>query len=211
MIVAHWQAANVHRWSWRRPAVALGASLLLHGLLAGNWPSGGRPAVGVMPQLQAQLEIPLEAAAPVATVAEPFREAEAPRPSRSVVAATPLAARQAASVAAAEIQPSTSAGVNAGSNIPDSGFIPARELDRFPAPVIPLDFGGAGIGAGTVRAWVSIDLAGTVVDVTVLDADPSGALQRQLREYLRTVQFLPGIKDERPVRSRILLELTGRS
>jgi hypothetical protein len=58
-----------------------------------------------------------------------------------------------------------------------------------------------------VRAWVSIDLAGNVVDVEMVDIDPSGVLRRQLREQLLAVQFMPGMKNDRPVRSRILLEL----
>lgn len=70
----------------------------------------------------------------------------------------------------------------------------------------PLELHGVGM-AGPVRVWVSIDFAGAVADVTVIDADPSGILQRQVRDQLLAVRFIPGMKDERAVRSRILLEL----
>ncbi len=206
MIAASGNTASLYRWSWRRVALALSASLLVHYLLAGSWPvsGGGRPALPLTAELHAQLEVPVEPlTVPAADTADLLREHPETGASRAVSVAVTPAVRPSASAAASEIQPSA----NSGSNIPDPRFFPARELDRYPAPVVPLDFRSVGARGGLVRVWVNIDLAGNVVDVDVLDIDPAGVLQRQVREQLLAVQFMPGMKDDRPVRSRILLEL----
>lgn len=193
----------MQRWSWRRLAVALGASLLVHYLVVGGWPAsgGGGSAAVLTPQLHAQLQIP--AVPPTNPFTESAEQPEAPEQAKSVRPVAVLADRVERRTAAApsETQPAA----NAGSAVPDPRFFPARELDRYPVPLVPLDL--RGVGGGAVRAWVSIDLAGNVVEVVVVDAGPSVALQQQVREQLLAVRFMPGMKDERPVRSRVLMEL----
>jgi protein TonB len=93
------------------------------------------------------------------------------------------------------------------SAIPDSRFYSARELDRFPEPLTPLELQSGTGRSGSVRLRIGIDLAGRVVEVDVVDSDPSGALEVYAREQLQVTRFMPGLKDGRPVRSRILLEL----
>jgi len=61
--------------------------------------------------------------------------------------------------------------------------------------------------AGGVRLWVSIDQAGRVVDVAVIDADPPGEFERLARERVLATWFVPAERDGRPVKSRILLVL----
>jgi hypothetical protein len=205
MLAARWNAAPVRRWSWQRLVVALGASLLAHYLVVGGWPvsGGGRPAAGETPQMHAQLEIQAQPwAAPVPDIVDPPPEPEPAKTPRPVSAAATRAERQMP-------PPLTEAKLpaNSGANVPDPRFFAARELDRYPVPLAPLDLRGMGSRTELVRAWVSIDFVGSVVDVTVLDADPSGSLQQQVRERLLTARFMPGMKDERPVRSRVLLEL----
>jgi TonB family protein len=95
----------------------------------------------------------------------------------------------------------------AGAGVPDPRFYQARELDRYPAPLAPLNLQAAAGLSGSVRLWLSIDLTGNVVDVSVADADPSGALESRARESLLATRFMPAMKNERPVKSRILLEL----
>lgn len=207
MTAANWSIATAQHWSWRRLAVALGASLLTHYLVAGGWPAagGGRLPTIVAPSLHAQLELAVEPrTVPVLPVAESVEPPREHRPAKSSRLESAPVNRTEPPDATAPRE--TSAAANAGPAIPDSRFFPARELDRYPTPLVPLDLRVPGM-VGSVRAWVSIDLAGTVVDVTVIDADPAGVLQRQLREQLLALRFVPGMKDERAVRSRILLEL----
>jgi hypothetical protein len=94
-----------------------------------------------------------------------------------------------------------------GASVPDLHFYQARELDRYPVPLTPLNLQAAAGRAGSVRLWLSIDHAGNAVDVAVIDADPSGDLASMARESLLATRFMPAVKNERPVKSRILLEL----
>ncbi len=152
--------------------------------------------------LDAQLEI-IAAPLAVQSAGSPDlpHEALPPRPEPSVAAQ--LARKDAPAVAHPEVQPPATP----GSVIPDSRFFSARELDRFPVPVEPLELRTAVSQSGSLRLRIGIDLAGRVVDVEVVDGDPSGALETYAREQLQAVRFMPGLKDDRPVRSRILLEL----
>lgn len=188
--------------SLRRPLIALGVSLLAHVLLAGGWTGGGGAprAVAVSPALQARLDaapapllvtesVPL--AAPDAMPDKPSPQLPASRP-RTRPAAAP-ATRQPGAVASG----------------PDTRFYLARELDRYPSPLsaLRLDAGEREGTAGRVRLWVSIDQAGRVVDAAVIDADPSGTMEQSGRELVLATRFLPGQRDGRPVKSRVLLVL----
>lgn|GEM_PF-2803258 len=128
-------------------------------------------------------------------------------PPKSESSRPPLLARKSPPTAAS---PEVQSSATPGSVIPDSRFYSARELDRFPAPVQPLELRAAMGQSGSVRLSIGIDLAGRVVDVEVVDGDPSGVLETYAREQLQAVRFMPGLKDDRPVRSRILLELHYR-
>ncbi|MBS1216879.1 MAG: TonB domain protein [Proteobacteria bacterium] len=189
-------------FSLRRPLIALGASLLAHLLIAGSWTGGaGAPhAAAISPPLQARLDaapalllvtesVPL--AAPDAMPVKPSPVLPASRP-RSRPAAVP-ATRQTGAVTSG----------------PDMRFYLARELDRYPSPLSALRLGsGEREGnAGRVRLWVSIDQAGRVVDAAVIDADPSGTIEQSGRELVLATRFLPGQRDGRPVKSRVLLVL----
>jgi hypothetical protein len=155
-----------------------------------------------MTQLKAQLEI---AAAPltVTSTAPPELSHEASRPE----AAPSVPSRVTRTAPPSAVIPEVQSPASSDTAIPDSRFYSARELDRFPAPVTPLELRSGTGRAGSVRVRIGIDLAGRVVEVEVVDGDPSGVLQIYAREQLQAVRFLPGLKDDRPVRSRILLEL----
>jgi outer membrane biosynthesis protein TonB len=190
-------------WPWQRLAVALGASLLAHYLIVGAWTSsGGGRSKPMMTQLKAQLEIP---AAPLTVTSEasPDLSHEASRPG----AAPSVPSQVTRTAPTSAFIPEAQSPASSGSAIPDSRFYSARELDRFPAPVTPLELRSGTGRAGSVRVRIGIDLAGRVVDLEVVDGDPSGALEIYAREHLQAIRFLPGLKDDRPVRSRILLEL----
>ncbi len=72
---------------------------------------------------------------------------------------------------------------------------------------MPLDL-RTGLGSvGVVRFWVSIDITGYAVEAEVITGDLPAALAASARDLLLAARFSPGFKNERPVKSRILLEL----
>ena len=199
MIAGAWNASPACRWPWRRLLPALIASALAHYLIVDGWPPSGGiahvPAARL--QLQAQLELPGDP-----LVVPEIRSGE--RPVEPILA--PLAAPAVATppaVAAVERQPAPSA----GAAVPDSRIYPARELDRYPFPLAPLDLRAVPGQMGIVRFWITIDPAGNVVDVERVENDVPAALASLARQLLLATRFEPGVKEERPVKCRILLEL----
>ena len=92
---------------------------------------------------------------------------------------------------------------------PDPNFYAARDLDSYPAPLTTLRIDGfPGTGGGELRLEVLIDEHGIVREVNVTGAIRPGGAEEELRALLAATRFLPGVKDGRAVRSRILLSLT---
>ena len=186
------------RASSRRLIIALGASLLAHYMVAGAWRGGAPQSAVSQPAIAARLEAPADALllrdAPGTGVASPPAAIQA----RSGV---PQLARNA-------VRPAQPVIVTAQPG-PDNRVYLARELDRYPAPVtaISLNAGTAGTPAGSVRLWVSIDQAGRVTDIAVIDAEPPVVFDAVARERLLGTRFSPAYKDERAVKSRVLLVL----
>jgi hypothetical protein len=198
MIAGAWNASPACRWSWRRLLPALIASALVHYLIVDGWPpSGGIPHVpAAMRQLQAQLELPAEPLPGIQPGELPVAPVPAQQPKPAAAAGLPA-------VAAVERQPAPSA----GAAVPDLRIYPARELDRYPVPLAPLDLRAVPGQTGIMRFWITIDPAGNVVDVDRVENDVPAALTSLARQLLLATRFEPGVKEQRPVKCRILLEL----
>lgn len=186
------------RASSRRLIIALGASVLVHYVVAGAWRGGAPQSAGSQTAIAARLEAPADA--PLLRDA-PGTGAASPPAAIQTWSGVPQLARHAlrpAQPAVAAAQPG-----------PDHRVYLARELDRYPAPVaaLSLDAGAGGASAGSVRLWVSIDQAGQVTDIAVIDAEPPAAFDAVARERLLGMRFSPAYKDDRPVKSRVLLVL----
>ncbi len=184
--------------SARRLIIALGVSLLAHYIVAGAWRSGASQAVS-RTGIAARLEAPgsavdaqllrgtpgISVESPPTVMHEPFnvpqRERHAGRAARPVIVTAP-------------------AGI-------DTRVYPARELDRYPAPVtaLSLNAGTSGAPAGSVRLWVSIDQAGRVTGIEVIDTGSPVVFDAIARERLLGTRFSPAYKDEKAVKSRVLL------
>lgn len=205
MFVAGWSISPKIGWPWQRMLPALIASALAHYLIVDVWrPSGGPSQFSaVIPQLQARLEMPeVLPAALEKTIAEDLTAELPEKP-----AATPRTARVAPAMPPAVAVPETSSPENPGAAVPDLRVYAARELDRYPVPLKPLDLPTGQGRAGIARIWVSIDITGSVVEAEFIAADLPAALAASARELLLAARFSPGFRDERPVKSRILLEL----
>ncbi len=200
MFAATCNAYPVCRWPWRRLWLALIMSTLAHYLIVEGWPpTGGVPlAPSANLQLHAQLELP--AAPPAVPVIASGEQNVKPIPAQP---AAPVAPATQPAVSAIVPQP----GPSAGAAMPDPRIFPARELDRYPVPLTPLELRAGTNPAGIVRLWATIDAAGNVVDVDLVAGDAPAALALMARQLLLAARFEPGFKDERPVKCRILLEL----
>ena len=192
--------SEAERASSRRLIIALGASLLTHYVVAGAWRDGAPQSAVSQTAIAARLEAPADAPllrdAPGTGVVSPPAAIQAwsgvPQLARNAVRAAQPA------IATATAQPG-----------PDNRVYLARELDRYPAPVaaLSLDAGAGGASAGSVRLWVTIDQTGQVTDIAVIDAEPPVVFDAVARERLLGMWFSPAYKDERPVKSRVLLVL----
>jgi len=177
----------------RRMLIALGASLCVHFLIVGGWGGAGaaRTIEIVLAPLQARLQ-------PMTGILPPLAEVDTPS---EITRPQPAASPQLA--AAPGQSPS-----RASASGQDLRFYLARELDRYPSPLSALGLHREKDGGtGSARLWVSIDQAGRVVDVTVIDANPPGELEHLARERVLATRFMPAWRDGRPVKSRVLLVL----
>jgi protein TonB len=95
---------------------------------------------------------------------------------------------------------------------PDLTYYAARQLDVYPALSSALDlrYTANASAAGTIgRALVLllIDNTGFVDDVAVVEAEPAGSVEEELRRTFAAVRFTPALKDGRAVRSRVLVHV----
>lgn len=96
---------------------------------------------------------------------------------------------------------------------PDPTYYAARELDTYPRPLEPLGFDPAERAAresagGRLRVQLLIDEHGTVREVSVLEADPAGYFEESARSVLSAARFFPGMKDGRPVKTRLIVSVS---
>ncbi len=96
---------------------------------------------------------------------------------------------------------------------PDPTYYAARDLDVYPRLAAPLDLdrfarGVAGDVAARIRLALLIDEAGIVREIAVIETEPPGRLQDELRSALAAARFFPGQKDGRAVKSRVLLSVS---
>lgn len=184
----------------RRLIIALAASLLAHYMIAGAW-RGGAPqsATSQKTSIAARLEVPGSAADTLLLRGEPGISSESSPTVRHELFTAPQRVRRAERAArpALVIAP---AGI-------DTRVYLARELDRYPAPVtaLSLNAGTSGAPADGVRLWVSIDQAGRVTGIEVINTGSPVVFDAIARERLLGTQFSPAYKDEKAVKSRVLL------
>ncbi len=185
----------------RRLIIALGASLLVHYVAAGAWRGGPAQSVVSRTGVAARLETSAVAVDAQLRQGAPGIRGEPAPAVISELADASVRERRAgpATRPAAAIAP---AGI-------DTRVYLARELDRFPAPVTAISLNA--VTAGSVRMWVSIDQAGRVTDIEVIDAGTPVIFDAVEHERLLAMQFSPAYRDHKAVKSRVLLVLSHGS
>jgi len=94
----------------------------------------------------------------------------------------------------------------------DPNYYTARDLDRYPRPVVPLDIDrfvdrSARIPSAGIRLELIIDEYGIVNDVAFAAPGIPGVLETELRAVIAATRFVPARKDGRAVRSRVLMSI----
>jgi protein TonB len=97
--------------------------------------------------------------------------------------------------------------------MPDLTYYGTRQLDVYPTLSAALDIrytdsaAAAGI-TGHALILVLIDAAGTVDDVKVVEADPAGYFENDVRQAFMAARFTPAVRNGRSVRSRLLVRVS---
>jgi periplasmic protein TonB len=102
---------------------------------------------------------------------------------------------------------------SSGLDTPDLTYYGTRQLDVYPTLSAALDlrYGDSAAAAGIVGhalILVLIDASGRVDDVKVVEAEPAGYFESDVREAFMTARFTPGIRNGRSVRSRVLVRVS---
>lgn len=95
---------------------------------------------------------------------------------------------------------------------PDLTYYAARQLDIYPALTSVLDLrypeqASAARVTGRAVIVLLIDDTGTVNDVAVVEADPPGFFEEDVRRAFMAARFRPALKGGRAVRSRVLVNI----
>jgi len=155
-------------------------------------------------------QIPQPAIAPAELSAES-------RASESGSLASEAASRtQAAQPAVPQDKPAASRGGLEVPVIQDPTYYPARLLDEYPRPVVPVEPQYPSRAAlndvpGKVLLLLLIDETGRVNEVSVIEATPPGYFEEAALAVFRNVQFVPARKDGRAVRSRVVITVNYES
>jgi len=96
--------------------------------------------------------------------------------------------------------------------IPDATVYAARDLDSYPRPVVPLNIDrlvdrSPGIPLVVLRLELIIDEQGTVNHAAILQSEPPGYADERLIGLLAAARFVPAYKDQRAVKSRVVLSI----
>lgn len=202
----------------RRLLPALTASALLHVWLVQTGDSGAarRVTPAVSATMSATLRVAHSDFGEAHAQARPHEGPhEAPQP-REITGSVAVAAHSAAvrarlpGLAPAPVAKRATAESSAmPAAVSDPTYYPALSLDVYPRALTALDLGSRA-QAGTVRATVLIDEAGTVNDVRAIEAGAT-EVENAARELLLRARFTPAAKDGRAVKAQLLVSLEYRA
>lgn len=87
----------------------------------------------------------------------------------------------------------------------DPHYYAARDLDHYPWPLVPLQLEHLAEARSELRLELLIDEAGIVQEVVFVQPARTGEAEEKLRTALIATHFMPGRKEGRPVKSRLLM------
>ena len=189
--------------------LALAASAFFHLLFAAGLVSE-TPRATVLPAAATPITARLEPSRATLSADPVLSEPETPPAAPRVKQSAPIADRERQMAADADARSTRDTLPLALPQTPDPTFYAVRDLDSFPRPVAPLDLDWlvAGDAApGRVRFALLIDEHGIVNDIAAVESGAPGAVVDRLRALLAAARFVPGYKDGRAVKSRVVLSI----
>lgn len=181
---------------------ALVCSVLIHALASSGLTGGSGRSIRVPPPMPSPM-LNAELVMPAPPLAVPAAEvATRPLPPGRI-------ARKNAPAHAVGVGSSPNADAARPADIPDPTYYGARQLDVYPVLTGGLDWArvGATGAAARIVVLVLIDADGRVNEVSVIEAEPRGAFEESTRAAFASARFRPALKDGRPVKSRLLVEV----
>lgn len=197
--------ASASRPSFTRLGIALTASVVAHGLLLSAPPRGlpwrGWASYPATAPMTVRLQ-PLLVQVPVVAVI-PAQD------SRQRLSATRRPTERAGRPAEGESSygaPQPASETPELSLAPDTRYYSARDLDSYPWPLAPLQLEHlAEARTGELRLELLIDEVGVVQEVVFVQPARPGEVEERLRTALVATHFMPGRKEGRPVKSRLVM------
>lgn len=101
--------------------------------------------------------------------------------------------------------------VNHHVDAPDPRFYGAAELDVLPTPRTPIRLPRDLVEFGEVRLLAHIDASGRVVGFAGEESGGNRQQNNAAREAVRVTPFNAALRNGRPVRSQVMIELAGAS
>ena len=161
------------------------------------------------PSIAARLVIPVPEAVAEPPVAPPVHmHGDDTRPT-----AAPSQKRALHRAPAQPAEPAPAGDASGVPHVPDTTYYGARQLDVYPQLVSQLDLGDTGTHSRSaenarVLLLVMIDATGVVDDVSVIESTGNRAGENDARRALLSARFKPAVKDGRPVKSRLLVQVS---
>ena len=196
------------RTARRRVSAALAVSLLIHLVFAGLLRGGSATfphRVSFQNFIHARISGPAPQTLPDAPPAavELDRKRSSARREHTNDSASPVARSTATRRESHAVTPS---------DTPDAKYYSARELDVYPAPLAPLTVNYTGKAAasrshGYARLAITLDAMGTVTDVQLLEAEPTGSFEGDAVKAIASTRFTPALRNGRPVKTRLIIQV----
>jgi protein TonB len=188
-----------------RLCAALGASALLHVFLAAS-PHTGAVFMRAASAPNVALTVRLVEREPV--VQPPEARAIDPGPGAATSSSPSPPARSRELHSGRANAASSNRPGDAIAHAPDTTYYTAREVDIYPALAEPLELryperaAGDSV-AGSAIVELHIGDTGAVHEIAIVQSEPRGYFESELRETFRSARFTPAVRNGRAVRSRV--------
>ena len=201
-------AAHDARAARRRVSAALAVSLLIHLVFAGLI-RGGSTTLSHRASVQNFIHARISELAPQTLPDAPPAALDvnharsSPRREHTNDSASPVAENTV---------PRRASNAVTAADTADAKYYSARELDVYPAPLAPFmgNYAGKATASrsyGYALLAIMLDATGTVIEVQLLEAEPTGSFEDDAVKAIASTRFTPALRNGHPVKTRIIVQV----